>query len=322
MARIAAGLLSDLVLVRMQGRARRYVDASEGERRALVEACRREATVRDLAERILSRTIYGQAAHRAAAVRELVQNALDASPRGARIDVRTGEAGRELVVADAGRGMSRRELLDELLVPFRSSKEREIDAIGEHGIGFLAALELATSVEVTTVARAGGAHALRLIGAGQAPPFDDFAWELDELPGGGAPGTTVRIALAQPVDRAAIAAEVAAVAGFVDPSILRIYVNDALVNVARARARRVARVPIEGSPGDLELFIGRGEGIPPHVVLTQKGLSVAVRQDPFPGPDHALHRDLFRALAAAGYGVIAEVPACVPLNKGRSAVAA
>ena len=65
MTRAASGLLSELVLVRMHGRSAEYLGASDAERGVIVAACRREATVRDLAERILSRTIYAQSASRA-----------------------------------------------------------------------------------------------------------------------------------------------------------------------------------------------------------------------------------------------------------------
>src|SRR5262249_53582605 len=91
------------------------------------------------------------------------------------------------------------------------------------------------------------------------------------------------------------------------------------VNTARTRLRRVARALI-GSDGygDVELFIGRGEGIDPWLAVTQGGLLVGVRQEPFTGPELALHRELLRAILAAGYGLVAELPLAVPLNKGRS----
>src|SRR3954471_9616387 len=107
-----SGRLSELALVRMHGRAGDYLVAKDDAGRAsVVAACLRQATVPDIAERILERIIYAQSSSRTCPLRELLQNALDASPRGARIDVRSGApltAGmidntgrdREIVVAD------------------------------------------------------------------------------------------------------------------------------------------------------------------------------------------------------------------------------
>src|SRR5262249_43237971 len=146
-----SGRLSDLVLVRLHRQAAAYASADDEARAAIVAACRRDAAGGDLAERILSRTTYGQSAPRGGRVRELLQNALDVSPRGGRIDVRSSapvEGGdREVSVSDRGRGMTRAELLEDLLVPFRSGKEGDPEAIGEHGIGFLSALEIAPRIE-------------------------------------------------------------------------------------------------------------------------------------------------------------------------------
>jgi len=327
MIRTAAGLLSELVLVRLHGRASEYVAADAAVRPAIIAACRQEATVGDLPERILSRTIYAQAASRAAPLRELIQNALDASARGARIDVRSAGAGAigegdvEISISDSGRGMSGVELLEDLLVPFRTRKEGDPEAIGEHGIGFLGALEIAPRLEVMTSTGAE-AHRLRIRPVGQRPPHADFAWTLAPIdpPSISAKGTTVRLTLERPVDRAALTAEILSVAGFVDPARARIHVNGVLVNEARLRLRRVACVPIGvgGALGDLELFAGRGEGVPPRVLLTQRGLLVSDRIDAFPGVDRSLHREIARAIGAAGYGLVADLPPSVPLNKGRS----
>jgi len=334
-----SGLLSELVLVRVHGRADEYLRAVEEDRVLIVEACRREATVPDLAERILARTVYAQASTHAAPLRELIQNALDASPRGARIEVRLSDDGREITVSDQGPGMTRTELLEDLLVPFRSAKEGEPGTIGEHGIGFFSALEIAPWVEVVSVTRTGG-HRLRISPVGEGPPYPNFSWAVAPITRRswhglrGSTGTSVRLLLAAPTTRAAVATELMSAVGLVDPVDARIYLNGALVNTARGRLRRVARAPIAlgahgmgarspgQSAGELTLYLGRGEGIEPQLTFVQKGLTVSSRMDPFLGLDLGLHRDLARAITAAGFGLIAELPLGVPLNKGRSAVAA
>jgi hypothetical protein len=335
---VASGRLSDLVFVRLHRRAAEYAAAPDAERASVAAACRREATVGDLAERILQRTIYAQSASALGPVRELIQNALDASPRGGRVEVRSAmptEGGdREVTVSDHGRGMTRAELLEDLLVPFRSGKADDPEAIGEHGIGFLSALELAPRVEVVSVTGAEGSR-LSIEPVGGGPPYADFSFSLATLepqrraaPGAmgtaAATGTTVRLLLDHPVARPALAQAVGAVAGLVDPAIARIMVNGEPANTARARMRRVARVPVgqAGELGDLTLYAGQGDGIASRFTLTQKGLLVATNIEPFGAPALALHRELHRALAAAGYGLAADLPLTVPLTKGRAAVAA
>jgi hypothetical protein len=56
--------------------------------------------------------------------------------------------------------------------------------------------------------------------------------------------------------------------------------------------------------------------------VVQKGLMVIANLEPFPTPTLSLHKELLRAITAAGYGLVAELPLSVPLTKGRSAVAA
>jgi hypothetical protein len=324
-----SGRLSDLVLVRLHRRAAEYAAASDAARPEVVAACRREATVDDLAERILGRTIYAQASSRLGPLRELVQNALDASPRGGRVDVRSGAllpgGHGEITVSDRGKGMSRAELLEDLLVPFRSGKQDDPDTIGEHGIGFLSALEIAPRLEVIT-ATLGAAHRLWVEPLGANPPYPDFAFTLESLDARRRPatGTSVRLLLERPISATALVEEIAAVAGLVDTAVARIFVDGEPINTARARLRRVARAPIGpgGVFGDLDLLVGRGDGVAPRCVVTHKGLLVIPHLEPFGAPELALHAELLRAVTSAGYGLVVDLPLAVPLTKGRSAVAA
>lgn len=323
MTTIHSGRLSDLLLVRVHGQTAAYLAAGAAERDVIVAACRAEATVPDLAERILARTIYAQASTRTVPLRELVQNALDASARGRPIDIRSSADGMEISVTDHGSGMTAVEMLTNLLVPFRSGKEDIATAIGEHGVGFFSALEIAPRLEVKTRTLSGG-NWLQVEPIGSGPPYADFRWKLGPLgQHDGRLGTTVRLFLSERISRSLLMAELVTAAAFVDPTVARIYVDGMLVNVARTRMRRVAKVPMQdprlGPLGDMELWIGReGGGIAPQMTITQRGLLVAVRQDPFVTPELGLHRDLMRAILAAGFGFVVDLPLDVPLNKGRS----
>lgn len=327
MTNIHSGRLSDLLLVRVHGRTSAYLAASLAERESIVAECRAEATVPDLAERILARTIYSQASTRIAPLRELVQNALDASPRGRAIEIRSSLDGAEITVTDHGSGMTAIEMLTDLLVPFRSGKEDLDVAIGEHGVGFFSALEIAPRLEVKSRTLSGG-NWLRVEPMGSGPPYTDFKWTIGPLAHDeNRLGTSVRLLLSERMSRSLLAAEVSLAAAFVDPTLARIYVDSMVVNVARSRMRRVAKVALTdarlGSLGELELWIGReGAGIAPQLTLTQRGLLVATRQEPFVAPELGLHRELMRAILTAGFGFTADLPLDVPLNKGRSGVMA
>jgi hypothetical protein len=239
--------------------------------------------------------------------------------------VRLSDDGYRLTVRDRGRGMTGREVMQDLLVPFCSSKDHDEVAIGEHGIGFFASLEIAPRVEVLT-STGGEARRLVIDPVGDGPHHGDFSFRLETVdPASVTRGTTVTLWLLRPMTRTALATEITAAARLVDPYVARIFVNDILVNTARAHMRRVARVPVQlrgASTGELALYFGRGDGVEPTWAVTQGGLLVTLRQDAFAGSDFALHRDLVRAVVAAGYALLVELPAAVPLNKGRSAVAA
>ncbi|MFT3767359.1 MAG: hypothetical protein QM820_17810 [Minicystis sp.] len=220
--------------------------------------------------------------------------------------------------------MTRAELLEDLLVPFRSGKQDEPEAIGEHGIGFLSALEIAPRLEITT-STASAAHRLWIEPIGSGPPYADFVFELEaiDLRRRPAAGTSVRLLLDRPVPAGVLSDEIFSAAGLVETAAARIFVDGEPVNTARARLRRVARVPIAGGAlGELELLVGRGDRIAPRFVLTQKGLLVIPHLEPFGAPDLSLHRDLLHALTTAGYGLVADLPLAVPLTKGRAAPAA
>lgn len=324
------GRLSDLLLVRLHGRAPGFLSLGPTARAAIVEACKREATAPDLAQRILARTIYSQAASRLSALRELVQNALDATPPGGEIRISLSPCGRLLAVEDGGPGMTRDELVEDLLVPFRTTKEGSDGTIGEHGVGFLSALDFAPFIDIETVGRDGP---LRLSLSPYAGPLpaEDFAYRLemlDETEAGALGlqrGTRVRLKLAEAQSRATLASELTLAAGLVDPARARITFDGFLVNTARAAYRVVARVDVAcgaQSLGVLTLSVGRGDSVAPQLVIAQAGLVVCLRSEPFAGPALVLHRDLARALANAGYGLLVDLPERVPLHKGRSAVAA
>ena len=133
--------------------------------------------------------------------RELVQNAIDAgSPT---VDVRLehdpGAALMRASVRDRGEGMTREIIEQQLLVLFRSTKERDDTKIGKFGIGFASVLSPGPRIVVVQTARDGRRLTLHL--------HPDLTYQLYDAGPATQPGTTVQLEIPLPADRAAAFAE-------------------------------------------------------------------------------------------------------------------
>jgi molecular chaperone HtpG len=118
--------------------------------------------------------------------RELVQNAIDAGTESITVRIAWNEGAAHVSVRDAGKGMSREVIEEELLVLFRSGKEDRDDAIGKFGVGFVSVLAMAPElVEVRTATGSGIGHVVHL--------RSDQSWNLFETQGSTMSGTTVTL---------------------------------------------------------------------------------------------------------------------------------
>ncbi len=127
--------------------------------------------------RLLDLVVHSLYSEREIFLRELVANAADATdrrrfeslthpalalPEGAAIRIRPHKPGRTLAIADAGIGMTREELIDQLGTIARSgtrafgqklaeaNPEERPSLIGQFGVGFYSAFMVADRVEVTS----------------------------------------------------------------------------------------------------------------------------------------------------------------------------
>jgi signal transduction histidine kinase len=95
------------------------------------------------------------------ALTHLVQNALDASPAGHPVVLRTRRRGRQLLidVVDRGIGMDEAFVRNELFRPFRSTKS------GGYGIGAYQTRELIrmTGGELEVISRPGAGTTMRIV---------------------------------------------------------------------------------------------------------------------------------------------------------------
>lgn len=134
--------------------------------------------------------IIGQFADRFAFLRELVQNAIDAGTASVevRLEHDAGTGVMKVSVRDQGEGMTREILESQLLVLFRSTKEKDDSKIGKFGIGFASVLAPRPSVVVVQTARAGQRLTLHL--------HPDLTYQLFEAGPATRTGTSVTLELA------------------------------------------------------------------------------------------------------------------------------
>lgn len=137
------------------------------------------------------------------AVRELLQNALDACKlanwEAAKITVRYEEEGEDafLSVEDNGIGMDETDIREKYLTVGKSGKEGQDNLTGKYGIGALSMFLIGKSAEVLTKQENGEALAFRLSLQGDRGQAQWSDWE-EERPAAGS-YTVVRIELEQPV---------------------------------------------------------------------------------------------------------------------------
>jgi hypothetical protein len=138
--------------------------------------------------------IVGQFADRFAFFRELVQNAIDAGTPTVEVRLAhdAGAAVMRVSVRDDGEGMDRDIIENQLLVLFRSTKERDATKIGKFGIGFASVLAAEPAVVVVQTVRAGRRLTAHL--------YPDLSYELFDGGAATRAGTTVTLELALPQD--------------------------------------------------------------------------------------------------------------------------
>lgn len=142
--------------------------------------------------------VVSQFADPLAFFRELVQNAIDAGTEAVevRLEYDEGAALMRASVRDRGEGMDRATIEDQLLVLFRSTKERDETKIGKFGIGFASVLAPGPRVVIVQTARAGRRLTLHL--------HADLTYQLYDGGAATQPGTTVQLELAMPIGQAVV----------------------------------------------------------------------------------------------------------------------
>ncbi|MBA3503035.1 MAG: ATP-binding protein, partial [Deltaproteobacteria bacterium] len=138
--------------------------------------------------------IIAQFADPLAFYRELIQNAIDADSPSIEVELVHDTRVMLVRVRDRGCGMTRDILEDQLLVLFRSTKEKDNTKIGKFGIGFASVLSPNPNVVVVSTACDGRRLVLHL--------SRDLTYKIFDGGPATQTGTTIELELAMTVDEA------------------------------------------------------------------------------------------------------------------------
>ena len=136
--------------------------------------------------------VTAQFADSLAFYRELIQNSIDAGTPSVEVRLVYDEPAGVMraQVRDRGEGMSREVVENQLLVLFRSTKEKDESKIGKFGIGFKSVLAPKPNIVVVQTSRAGRRLTLHL--------HPDLTYELYDAGAATQTGTSVELELAMP----------------------------------------------------------------------------------------------------------------------------
>ena len=142
--------------------------------------------------------VIAQFADPKAFFRELVQNAIDAGSPAIDVKLEYDEATQRMraSVKDRGCGMTREVIENQLLVLFRSTKEKDKTKIGKFGIGFMSVLSPNPEVVAVHSSRDGRKLTLHL--------YRDLSYELFDGGPSTQVGTTVELEIALPREEVAV----------------------------------------------------------------------------------------------------------------------
>ena len=138
--------------------------------------------------------VIAQFADPLAFYRELVQNAIDADSDTVEVELVHDTRVMLVRVRDRGCGMTRDILENQLLVLFRSTKEKDSSKIGKFGIGFASVLSPNPNVVVVQTSRDGRRLVLHL--------SRDLTYKIFDAGPATQTGTTVELELAMDVEQA------------------------------------------------------------------------------------------------------------------------
>jgi molecular chaperone HtpG len=228
--------------------------------------------------------------------RELVQNAIDAGTETVEVHLEhdagasagAGAGVMRASVRDRGEGMTRDIIEHQLLVLFRSTKERDDTKIGKFGIGFASVLAPAPRIVVVQTARDGRRLTLHL--------HPDLTYQLYDGGAASQPGTTVQLELAMPIEQAVafVQRSRAALVRWCRHAMVPIQLDAEVVGAGFALSERIDRplaidgalVEVRGTADGEQLVAVVGippAGAPPYAGFFNHGLMLHEAEEPLLG---------------------------------------
>ena len=315
--------LKDLVTLKSQGKlpgAIKMLKSGESIQ-GLLCAAALDITKEGVADNIIRKAVASQFTDKWAALRELAQNAMDSYAQGERrvVDINFDSGKELLTVTDRGCGMANGKVVNDLLIPFETSKPEGSGKSGEHGIGWFSCLDLADRVDVITKASDTDmtvAH-VRKDEKGEWTLFFDLVEP--ERARQHQRGTQVVIHLAE---RGNVREKTHQYLGYVAKDRAEIYYCSASetfrVNTLEEGFTLVGSSTTSNSrgTGDLCMCMKETDSGRMNWLLTHNGLYMDERGDP-PFGWRTPHRTLWEAMREAGVQLWVDIPVNLGSTKGR-----
>jgi len=313
--------LADLVTIQMMNDIERLLRALDswdvrGAQKVVVEA-RERTTLPELASEIVRKCVSTQFGDRYEVFRELAQNSIDSyhGMEGLH-SVRITLDDDRLSFRDWGCGMTMRQLVSNLLIPFNTDKEFDPTLIGKHGVGWYSVLDVGGKVVVKT-GRDGYLSQVQVeFHEGRGWVCTVWSDRSDEV------GTEVIAWLRTPLKESLARRKIRDFAGFVDAERHSVTFQGELLNDRRVNYRQVGRVvlSLDDTADSLSLWVddeisGSGDGVG-RVIFIQNGLTVKEARNPFPRGH--LIGDIVDGLVKSGASFFVELPVSITLTKGRN----
>jgi len=212
--------------------------------------------------------------------RELVQNAIDAGTSAVEVRIDHDADVTRIAVRDRGEGMTRDVVENQLLVLFRSTKERDATKIGKFGIGFASVLAPNPRAVTVQTARGGARLVVHL--------YRDLTYQLYDGGPATQSGTTVELELAmQPaaVDDFVAASRRALERWCRHASVpIELHApNGATFRIDRPLALDDALIEVRGGSGTLQCVVGVARDGEPYAGFFNHGLTLFETREPLLG---------------------------------------
>ena len=330
--------LSDLVALNIKGKVRKFLlyvlRGAEEEANELIANIRDETSFPEVYSAIVNHAVSGLFEEPMAALREAVQNSLDAydngQPKKVALETQEGpvkENGRSdmlLRVQDSGCGMSWTEVLNNLLTPYNTSKKGE-DKRGAHGVGAFSLLDLAEELDVYS----GKGNIVHV-----SVTKENGDWTADMETYAGQNKGTLIVAKLKDIENGTetVREKLDKYAGFVDTDGAEITLNGEKINNKAKRYELVGTAPvhIDGKKSQLKLYMKKADkrkknfpklghygNIGDYVIWTHDGLWMREDNKIIDDEDAEFLKRLDHALWMEGVRFWADLPVSASLTKDR-----